>query len=75
VPQVVVADTRKAQDRWGERATRIRERQESLTERHPAVARHGEADRADLDDRFGLSLVARGLEVDRDQDPVQGLPI
>jgi len=75
VKEVVIADTREPQDRRREQAARIREGEESLTEGHGAVGRYGQADRTDLDDRFGLRLVPCGLEVDCDEDPVQSSPI
>jgi hypothetical protein len=75
VPEVVISDTREPQDRRRERTARIREGQKSLTERHRAVGRDGQADRADLDDRLGLGLVPCGLEVDCDEYSVQGSPI
>ena len=75
VAQILVANAGQAQDRRRERPARIREGEESLPERHRAVGRHGQADRADLDDRLGLRLVPCGLEVDCDEDSVQGSPI
>jgi hypothetical protein len=75
VPQVVVANPREPQDRRRQRTARIREGEKSLTERDGAVGRYAQADRADLNDRFGLRLVPCGLEVDCDEDPVQVSPI
>ena len=75
VSQVVIAYPGKPQDGRGQRTAGICKRQESLAESHSPVRRHGQADRADLDDLFALGLVPGGLEVDRDQDPVHGSPI
>ena len=75
VLQLVVTDSGESEDRRRQRAAGIRERQEALAKRDRAFGRHGQADRADLDDLFALRLVARCLEVDRDQDPVHGSPI